>query len=146
MNMIKKKARCALPCQAVYEVVNDIDRYHYFLKGCRNSETLSIDGHEKTARLTLGKGLIQHSFVTRNVLQKNKSMRLSLVEGPFQYFDGLWRFDALDSGGCVVHFELDFAFSNPLIGMAAKQLIYSVADHIVDAFIERAEVLHGKEG
>ena len=95
------------------------------------------------ARLHLSRAGIRQSFTTRNRLSEGQ-IRMELVEGPFESFEGCWSFDSLRDDACKVSLRLAFRLSNALAGRAARQLFESVANGLVDAVCRRARELHGR--
>ncbi len=143
--MSHKVARSALvnfSVQQMYDLVNDIEAYPQFMAGCSNAQVLQREAHWLEARLTLQKAGLQQSFVTRNQLQPPHSMTMELVDGPFKYLRGLWRFTPLGEQACKVSFELEFALRNPLLGMALGKLLETVSSQQVDAVCARARHIY----
>ena len=69
---------------------------------------------------------------------------MRLVEGPFKHLEGFWRFDSLGEQACKVSLDLEFEFSNRLVGMAMGPVFSQIANTLVDAFSKRAEQVYGK--
>ena len=84
------------------------------------------------------------SFTTLNRLQKNKTIEMRLIDGPFKHLHGFWRFDELKPGACKVSLDLDFEFSNKLLSLAIGPIFNQVANTLVDSFVERAKHVYGK--
>ncbi len=66
-----------------------------------------------------------------------------LVDGPFHHLEGFWRFHSLGDGACKVALDMEFEFSNALIGTAFGPVFAQIADSLVGSFVRRAEVVHG---
>lgn len=130
--------------QAMFDLVNDFESYPQFLPGCRNARLLERQESYLIGELTLSKGGIQQSFVTRNELHAPHCIELSLIEGPFRRLSGQWLFTSLGENTSKVALELEFEFSNRLIGMAFGRLFNQVAGQLVDAFTKRADVVYGR--
>ena len=81
--------------------------------------------------------------MTRNDLFAPQRIELSLVDGPFKRLEGRWLFTPLSEDACKVSLELDFEFSNRLLGMAFGKLFSQVAGQMVEAFTRRADQLYG---
>ena len=144
MPTISKTALVPYSPQQMYALVNDIASYQTFLPWCRSSELLSSNEDEIRATIEIAHGSLRKSFTTRNRLQRNKMIEMRLEQGPFQHLDGFWRFDALGEDACKVSLDLDFEFSNKLIGMALGPLFSQIANSLVDAFSRRAVEVYGK--
>ncbi|BBO54840.1 ribosome association toxin RatA [Cobetia sp. AM6] len=126
----------------MFDLVNDFERYPEFLSGCSNAELLERDEDHLKGRLTLSKAGMQQSFVTRNDLYAPERIELNLVDGPFKRLQGTWLFTPLGEDACKVSLEMDFEFSNRLLGMAFGKLFSQVAAQMVEAFTRRADQIY----
>jgi len=124
-------------------LVNDIAAYPEFLDGCVGADILAQDEDSITARLQLKKGGISQSFATRNQLQRPHRIQLQLVEGPFDQWQGEWRFAALASDACKVSLDLSFSLQHALTQKATEKLLEGVASNLVNAICQRANKLYG---
>ncbi|MGM0594322.1 MAG: type II toxin-antitoxin system RatA family toxin [Pseudomonadota bacterium] len=144
MTTISKNALVPYSAAQMFDLVNDIEAYQDFLPWCRSSEVLSQDADEIRATIEIAHGSLHKAFTTCNRLQKNKMIEMRLVKGPFKHLEGFWRFDKLDEQACKVSLDLDFEFSNKLIGMAMGPIFSQIANSLVDAFSKRAVDVYGK--
>ena len=144
MTTISRNALVAYSATEMYQLVDDIPAYPQFLPWCKASEEMSRDDDEVTARLDLSHSGLQKSFTTKNRLQIDKMIEMRLVEGPFKHLQGFWRFEALGEKACKVSLDMEFEFSNRLVGMAMGPVFSQAANTLVDAFCKRAEDVHGK--
>lgn len=126
----------------MYNLVNEIENYPQFLPWCSRSVILSRNNDEIQAELTLAKGGLEKSFTTCNRLQKDKMIEVKLISGPFKQLEGFWKFEALEEHVCKVSLDLEFEFSNFLIGMALGPIFNQISNTLVDAFCERAHALY----
>jgi ribosome-associated toxin RatA of RatAB toxin-antitoxin module len=130
----------------MFDLVDDIPAYPEFLPWCAEAEEISRNDDEVTASLSLAYSGINKSFTTRNRMQGEKIIEMQLVEGPFKHLHGIWRFEPLGEAACKVMLDLEFEFSNKLVGMAVGPVFSQVANTLVDAFSKRAEDVYGKRG
>ncbi len=144
MSVIERSALLPYPAEQVYQLINDIEAYPQFMKGCVGAEILQRSENMVEARLTLKKGAIKQSFVTRNRNEPPNLIVMELVEGPFDSFAGQWRVDALNDCACKVTIALDFSLSNRLVAATAKALFNPVADNLVGALVKRVNELYGR--
>jgi ribosome-associated toxin RatA of RatAB toxin-antitoxin module len=128
--------------QQMFELINDIEAYPQFMDGCVGAKILARGDGWLEARLELNKAGVSQSFVTRNQLQPPHSMSMNLVDGPFKYLRGVWRFTALGEQACKVSFELEFELQNRLLGMAVGKLFEGVSNKQVDALCARAKQVY----
>lgn len=145
MTTISKNALVPYSAAEMFDLVNDIESYASFLPWCRSSEVLSQNADELRASIEIAHGSLHKSFTTRNRLQKNKMIEMRLEKGPFKHLEGFWRFDVLGERACKISLDLDFEFSNKLVGMALGPIFSQIANTLVDAFSKRAVEVYGKE-
>jgi ribosome-associated toxin RatA of RatAB toxin-antitoxin module len=126
----------------MFTLIDNVKEYQSFLPWCDKSDELYRDIDEVKATLTIGAAGIQKSFSTHNLLQTNKMIEIRLLDGPFSHLEGFWRFDEQDGGGCKVSFDLEYEFSNSLIGMMAGPLFHQATSSMLKAFLEQAEKLY----
>lgn len=140
---VNRSALVHYSAQQMFDLVNDIEAYPQYMDGCVGAKILAREGDWLEARLELSKAGVRQSFVTRNQLQPPNSMSMTLVEGPFSYLQGCWRFTALNETACKVSFELEFELQSKLLGMAIGKLFEAVASKQVDALCARAKQIYG---
>ena len=144
MTTINRSALLPYTAQQLFALVNDVEAYPLFMDGCEGAQLLSRDETMFEARLDLAKGGIRQSFTTRNHLVPGESMRLELVDGPFETFEGRWDFQSLGDAGSKLSLYLEFSFNNAVLGAAASRLFDKVANNLVDAVGSRAQQVYGK--
>lgn len=146
MTHITKHALLNYSPREMFDLVDNIPAYPEFLPWCDTAREITRNDDEVTASLSLAYSGINKSFTTKNRMQGHKMIEMRLVEGPFKTLQGFWRFDALGEAGCKVSLDLEFEFSNRLVGMAVGPVFSQVANTLVDAFSKRAEDVYGKRG
>ncbi|MEX0732942.1 MAG: type II toxin-antitoxin system RatA family toxin [Aquisalimonadaceae bacterium] len=144
MTTISRSALVAYSARAMFDLVEDVDRYREFLPWCSDSGVLERKDDEIKAFVTISKGGISKSFTTLNRSQPGKMVEIRLLEGPFRRLDGYWRFQALREDACKVSLDLEFEFSNAIVRMAFGRVFDELANRLVDSFVKRAEVVYGK--
>ena len=145
MTTIHRSALVARPPAVLYALVNDVAAYPRRFDWCTGSAVLEQSEHLMLARLDLRVAGMPASFTTRNTLTPVERIELSLVDGPFQRFGGVWTFDALGENGCRVGLRLDFEMAGKLLGSALARGFAGLADRLVDDFCKmaRSEATHG---
>lgn len=144
--MVYKVERSALvnySAQQMFDLINDIEAYPQFMEGCVGAKILARGDNWLEARLELSKAGVSQSFVTRNQLQPPLSMSMTLVDGPFKFLSGVWRFQPLGDAACKVSLGLEFELSNRLLGLAVGKLFEAVSNKQVDSLCARAKVVYG---
>ena len=147
MPVVNRHALVPYTSAEMFELVDDVASYPQFLPWCKSATVRSREGDEVKATVELANGAIQKSFTTLNRNQKNKMIQMRLVEGPFHHLEGFWRFDSLgdeSDRACKVSLDLEYEFSNTLLAMTVGPVFNQVANKLVDAFSQRAEVVYGK--
>lgn len=141
MRQIRRSALVAASPQRMFELINDVERYPEFVPGCAAAEVLERGADTLRARLTVGKGPMRTSFVTRNRLRAPHAIDMELDEGPLRSLSGSWRLTPVEAGnvsGCRVDLDLTFEVQGGLSGLALAPAIERVASSLVDAFVARA--------
>jgi ribosome-associated toxin RatA of RatAB toxin-antitoxin module len=134
---------CELPfsCEQVYNLINDIEKYHEFLPYLSHGVINSCDNQAMEASLFIKIAGMQKSFTTRNTLEPFHSIKLSLVDGPFKYLNGAWDLQPTATG-CNLLFSLDFEFSGEMIARFVAPVFEKIVNDMVDAFYKRAHVVY----
>ena len=138
MTVIERSALLSHPAEQIFDLVAEIERYPEFLDGCEGAEILERRDNTVTASMWLSKAGISHGFTTCNRLQRPQSMTLTLVEGPFERFQGEWIFRPLGESACKASLRLEFDLARGLAGAAVGKLFDRVAVDLVDAIVRRA--------
>ncbi|NBI42647.1 ubiquinone-binding protein [[Haemophilus] felis] len=142
MPTVNQRALVPYSASQMYQLVNDYERYPEFVPGCVAGRTLSRQAQELTAELVIAKAGISQRFTTHNQMIENCSIKMQLVEGPFKFLQGEWRFEALDEQSCEIQLQLQFEFSNPLIAMAFGKIFTHLTSKMIDAFKQRAKEVY----
>jgi ribosome-associated toxin RatA of RatAB toxin-antitoxin module len=130
--------------ERMFSLVNDVARYVEFLPWCSAARVHEESVGVLVAELEISRGGITQRFTTRNALVPPERMTLELVEGPFDWFAGEWRFTALAEDACKVELEMDFEYAGRIARTALAPLFLKSADEQVDAFCARARCLFGE--
>ena len=139
MPTVHRSALVALPAAAMFALVEDVERYPEFLPWCAGTEVLERTAHITRARLDIAyRGLRTH-ITTRNQKEPPQRMTLELVDGPFERFQGEWRFTALGGEGCRIDFTLEYSLASAPLRALLGTVFGYVADTMVERFVERAE-------
>ncbi|UCB55129.1 MAG: type II toxin-antitoxin system RatA family toxin [Thiotrichales bacterium] len=147
MSHIKRSALVHYSPAEMYALVNDVAAYPKFLPWCRASEVLSQSGNEMTASIEIARGALNKTFTTKNILQKNRKILISLVNGPFKTLHGAWTFGSLKhDGACKIELDLEYQFDSGLVSIAARPVFNQIANTLVDAFSKRAVQVYGERG
>jgi ribosome-associated toxin RatA of RatAB toxin-antitoxin module len=132
----------------MYTLVTGIPAYPQFLPWCDRAEVLQADSDSVTARLSLAYMGVRHAFTTRNQHVADRSVTVSLVDGPFSVLEGSWLFQPLGRPGteeqaCKIEFDLRYTFASAALERVVSPVFDRVANTLVDAFVRRAEDVYG---
>ena len=72
-----------------------------------------------------------------------ESIKMQLLDGPFNELSGEWRFEALGDSAAKVYLDLEFSFKSRIADMTMSGLFKSIANSQLDAFVERAKQIYG---
>lgn len=142
MSHILRSALVPYSAEKMFALVNDVSSYPKFIPGCTASRVIEQNDSALIAKMSVSKASISKSFTTCNVMIKNQSIVMRLVEGPFSSFAGDWRFIPLSNKTSKVKFHLDFEFKNKLIELAFSHIFKNMVNSMVIAFTYRAKEVH----
>lgn len=143
MKSVHKHAIVRYPAPIMFELVDDIESYPKFLPWCQSARILKREPPWLEAELMIARGGFRQSFATRNYNVPPEEIRMSLLHGPFQYLEGIWRFQALREDACKISFDLEFEMASRLGSLAFGTLFNQICDSMVAAFSSRAKQLYG---
>ena len=142
MRSVERSAIVPYSPVAMDELVADIERYPEFLPWCEAACIVSRTDDEVIARLTIGLGTLRTTFTTSNKLAGPQVMIMSLVDGPFRFLEGPWRFDALGDAGCKVLLNIEFEFSSSTQDLLFGRAYELACNDLIGAFTLRARTLY----
>lgn len=143
MAQISRNALVMYSCQAIFDLVNDIERYPEFLPNFSGAKLIERADSYMIGSVEIKKGPICKAFTTKNTLSAPGSIAMELVDGPFKFLTGQWTFSALDENACKVELTLEYEFTSRLIETAFGSLFKEVANNMVLAFTQRARAVYG---
>jgi ribosome-associated toxin RatA of RatAB toxin-antitoxin module len=141
MREVKHSALVGSPPGRMFQLINDIESYPGFVPCCTGASVLSRSENEIVASLAVRRGALRAEFTTRNTLEPDRRIVMSLVQGPFRELHGEWLLTPIGENGCRVELTLRFAFSNALSAMMFESMFAETAASLVDAFVARAKAL-----
>lgn len=144
MTAIHRSALVPYSAHEMFALVADIASYPQFLPWCGGARIVSASEDEVIAAIDIAYGGVHKTFTTRNLLQRDKTMELRLLEGPFSQLQGFWRFAALEERACRISLDLEFEISNKLLGAMLGRVFATLAGDMVEGFHRRAQQLYGK--
>lgn len=145
MYTVKRSALVTHSARKMFTLVNDVPRYQEFLPWCGGSEEINRTDEEVIASIKIAYKGIEKSFTTRNKPEGNRKIILTLVDGPFSELHGIWEFIQLEENASKVKLDLQFDFSNRLLGAVVGPVFRRIADSMVDSFVQRADEMYASE-
>lgn len=147
MPKIHREALLPYSQQMMFDLVNDVTCYSEFLPWCHATEVLEQRDDFMRASIMIKKMGISKSFTTENHLFSPEKIIMNLVNGPFKYLKGEWRFmDIKNQGqdlGCKIIMDLEFEFLPGLMNLPFKKIFEPAADSMLQAFVDRARNIYG---
>ncbi len=125
----------------MFALINDVESYPAFVPGCTHARVESRAPEEIVATLGVKKGPMHAEITTRNRLEQDRRVTMSLVKGPFKQLEGVWTLTPVGESGCRVDLDMRFAFRNPMSAVLFDSLFEQTASSLVDAFVARARSL-----
>lgn len=139
MAKVNKSALVPYSAKTMFDLVNDVASYPEFIPGCVATHIRSVDDAHMQASLDISKAGIKHTFTTNNILTAPSRIAMTLADGPFKSLSGGWIFTELDEHACKIELNLEFEFTSRLVELAFGKIFHSLANSMVDAFIQRAK-------
>lgn len=142
MAEVKQSVLVPYSAARMYELVDAVEQYPQFLPWCGGSELIYRRPDVLRAVIHVNFRGIRQKFSTENSRQPPHAMGIRLVEGPFKFLEGSWRFSDLGTAGCKVEFHLQWEFSSRVLTALAGPVFNHIATTMVDAFVSRAHKLY----
>lgn len=147
MSVIERSALVMHSAKQMFDLINDCESYPKFLPGCSNARLLEQTDEFLIGELELSKAGMTYTFTTKNLLQEPEFIQITLLNGPFKKLEGFWRFTPLNEVACKINFKLEFEIAGGrLVTSALTPLFNKMASSQVEAFIQRADEVYGKNG
>ena len=144
MPSVQKSVLVPYSAEQMFELVAAIEDYPKFLPWCGGASILERGPEEALARLDINYHGVRTHFVTTNRNERPERIAIELREGPFRHLGGRWRFLPLGATGSKVELELHYEFTNAVLARLIGPVFSHIAHTFVDAFVRRAEDVHGK--
>ncbi len=142
MEKIERSALVAFSAEQMYRLVDDIEKYPEFVPYCKAAKTINRGDNMVSAELMVSKSGIAKSFSTKNTLLPFEEIQMQLLNGPFKYLNGYWRFKPLADSACKIELHLEYEFSNIIASMAFAKIFNQLTQSMVSAFTQRASEIY----
>ena len=134
MGTFKRSFLIRKPVDQVFKTLSDVEEYKTFIPYCIDSKIIEEQSDYSLVTLNIEFFGIQTSFTTKNVIKKNESIEMDLIEGPFEKFKSSWRLQEVDQQTTNLSFVMNYQMRNKILEMAFKNNLKSVSEAIVRAF------------
>ena len=142
MATIERSAVVPYTAEQMFELVNRVERYPEFLRGCVDGVVQDETEHGMQASITIKIGIVAKTFTTVNVLERPYRISLNLVEGPFRKLFGAWNFLPLGNEGSKISLQLEFEFAGRVLSTAFAKGFSLLAEGLVSDFCKEAEQIY----
>jgi ribosome-associated toxin RatA of RatAB toxin-antitoxin module len=143
MPSVHKSVLVPYGASRMFELVERVEDYPSFLPWCGGTQVHEREPGRMVATIRIDFRGVRQAFTTENLHERDRRITMRLRDGPFSRLDGLWLFTPLREDACKVEFGLDYAFAGPLLSRALAPVFDQIAASFVDAFVRRAEQVHG---
>ena len=138
MQKIYKEEEINVSMPIIFNLINNIEEYPKFLPWCKKTEVTKEAENSQIGKIFISKSFINWSFSTKNIIDRNKSISLSLIDGPFDKLDGRWNFKKIDDNNTFVSLEINYKFKNSLIELSIEPIFATIMNSILESFIDQA--------
>ena len=138
MKKIYKEEEINVTMPIIFNLINNIEEYPKFLPWCKKTEVTKEAENSQIGKIFISKSFINWSFSTKNIIDRNKSISLSLIDGPFDNLDGRWNFKKIDDNNTFVSLEINYKFKNSLIELSIEPIFTTIMNSILESFVDQA--------
>ena len=143
MASVQKSVLVPHRAQEMFQLVERVEDYPRFLPWCAGATILERSDSVTIARLDINYRGVRAHFTTANRSERPERIVIALRSGPFRRLEGTWRFTALGDIGSKVELTMVYEFASPALERLIGPVFGRIAHTFVDAFVRRAEDLHG---
>lgn len=143
MNEVNTSVLVSHSAARMFSLIDDVEKYPEFLPWCGGTTVIFRDAQTTRATIQISYRGIRQSFTTENAKEAPRLMLIKLVEGPFKSLEGSWRFTELAGAGCKVELSLRYEFASRLLEKLVGPVFGFIATNLLDAFVKRAQTIHG---
>jgi len=137
---IKKEAIILEDIEKVFNIVNRVDLYKNFVPYCVDSIIISEENNQMQARLDFNIKGLKTTFTTQNTIENNKIIQMKLVDGPFKYLDGEWKFTEIDDK-TLIELKINYEVQSKIIDYTISKSLEKIMDYLVKAFVSESKKL-----
>ena len=143
MAHISRSALVMYSCEQMFDLVNNLTQYPEFIPNCADAKKHEISNNEVHGSLLIKKAGISAWFTTKNNIINGQVIDMKLIDGPFKYLTGTWKFIHLDDQACKVELNVEFKFASKILENTLGKLFNHFIGSLVTAFTQRAKIIYG---
>lgn len=143
MTTVQRSALVRFSAHQMFEIVDDIEAYPDFLPWCSGSRILKRAGDIVEAEIQISKAGFNKKFATRNRSDGRGKLFMTLLEGPFSSFEGVWDFMPLREDASKISLNLEFEMQGKLASLAFGSVFNQICNTMVSSFTDRAKKIYG---
>ena len=129
--------------ETMFHLVERCEDYPRFLPWCAGAEVFERTVEVTRARLDINYHGLKTHIATLNRKHEPAHLTLELLEGPFEHFQGDWRFTPLGLEGCRVELAVEYTFAHRSVEAVLKPVFGHIVETLVDRFVQRADQVAG---
>ena len=136
--LIKKEVIILKDIKTVFNIVNNVNSYKNFVPYCIDSAVLIDKSDVIEAKLDFNLKGLKVSFTTSNKINKYKCIKMTLVDGPFKYLDGVWDFKEVN-GKTVIYLTINYEAKNKIVEYTIGKSLEKITNYLIEAFIKESK-------
>jgi ribosome-associated toxin RatA of RatAB toxin-antitoxin module len=136
--LIKKEAIILKDIKTVFNIVNNVNSYKNFVPYCIDSDVLIDKSDVIEAKLDFNLKGFKVSFTTSNKINKYKYIKMTLVDGPFKYLDGVWDFKEVN-GKTVIYLTINYEAKNKIVEYTIGKSLEKITKYLIEAFVKESK-------
>ena len=137
---IKKEAIILENIEKVFNIVNRVDLYKNFVPYCVDSFIISEENNQMKAKLDFNLKGLQTTFTTQNEIKKNKIIQMKLIDGPFKYLDGQWKFTKINDK-TLIELTINYEVQSKILDYTISKSLETLMGYLVKAFVSESKKL-----
>ena len=135
---IKKEAIILENIEKVFNIVNRVDLYKNFVPYCVDSIIISEENDQMKARLDFNLKGLKTTFTTQNIIKNNKIIQMKLVDGPFKYLNGEWKFTEIDNK-TLIELTINYEVQSKILDYTISRSLEKIMGYLVKAFVSESK-------
>lgn len=136
----RQRRRVAVPCEVLFDLVADVERYPEFLTLWRSARVYAREADGYYTMQEVGLGPIRERFRTHTRLARPGSIEVTSIDPLFKVFRIRWDFQPI-AAGCEVGISLTWEVHTRLLQRAIDAVLPTTATRMVEAFESRARLI-----